>query len=148
MSAANPVLRNTAYCLAHVPEWVRFGSKPRRELRRDPTLAASLKGALRDFARCVAYPPNQVFVGRLTPAELGRLPRPWFETAPAGAGEVEALRCGPFGEIVDDLADQMSAATPAALGADMLVPEDNPYKSLGVEERILLPGAAMSMPSP
>ncbi len=100
MPAANPVLRNTAYCLAHVPEWVRFGSKPRRELRRDPTLAASLEGALRDFARCVAYPPNQVFVGRLTPAELGRLPRPWFETAPAGPGEVEALRRGPFGEIV------------------------------------------------
>lgn len=121
MPVANPVLRNTAYCLAHVPDWVRFGSKPRRELRRDPGLEEPLGLALRSFAECVAYPPNQVFIGSLAPDELGRLPRPWFEPpaldpAPT-ADALEQRRHGPFGEIVDS-----ALMTALVAHADVLEP--------------------------
>jgi betaine reductase len=98
---SNPVLRNAAYALAHVPELVRFGSKPRREIQGDPGMAARITGALRAHPQAVAYPPNQVFVGNLAPAELAVLPRPWFET-PAREGEAhERGRHGRFGEIAD-----------------------------------------------
>ena len=37
-----PVIRGSAYCLAHVPDLVRFGSKPRREIVADPQLLPRL----------------------------------------------------------------------------------------------------------
>lgn len=101
MADANPVVRNAAYCLAHVPEWVRFGSKPRREIRRNPGVGEALESALRSFASCVSYPPNQVFVGGLTPAGLAGLARPWFETPAASPEAIAGLRQNSFGEIVD-----------------------------------------------
>jgi betaine reductase len=94
----NPVLRNAAYCLAHVPDLVRFGSKPRREILRDAGVLERIGAALRDHARAVAYAPNRVFVGELAPEALARLPRPWFERPDAAS---EAQGTGAFGEIAD-----------------------------------------------
>ena len=74
----NPVIRNCAFCLVHAPDLVRFGSKPRRELEADPSLAGRLEGALRSYAAAVAYPPNQTFIGNLSPLQLGQIPKPWF----------------------------------------------------------------------
>jgi len=39
----NPVVRNCAFCLVHTPDLVRYGSKPRRELAADPSLAPCLQ---------------------------------------------------------------------------------------------------------
>lgn len=94
-SGAQPVIRSSAFCLAHVPELVRYGSKPTRELVADPGLAPRLEAALRPDADAVAYPPNQVFIGGLSPDALAELPRPWHAT------RAEAPRRGPFGEILD-----------------------------------------------
>ena len=33
--STTPVVREHAYCLAHVPELVQFASKPMREIARD-----------------------------------------------------------------------------------------------------------------
>jgi betaine reductase len=90
----NPVMAGSAYALAHVPDMVRHGSKPRRELARDAALAQRLQGGLRSFEQAVAYPPNQAFIGNLAPEELTATPRPWHEAA--GAGDA----CGVFGEIL------------------------------------------------
>ena len=43
-------IEGVSYSLAHMPELVRFGSKPLRELRANPALAADLTRLLRDFA--------------------------------------------------------------------------------------------------
>ena len=59
---ANPVIKNHAYCLAHVPNLVRFGSKPRREIAKDAEVAAALEASLRPFTQAAGYAPNQVFL--------------------------------------------------------------------------------------
>jgi betaine reductase len=80
-----------ALVLEHVPDLVRYGSKPMRERSELPRLVA----ALRTWEEAVAYPPHQVFVGNLRPEDLWDAPRPRWRS-PAGPAE----RRGPFGEIV------------------------------------------------
>jgi betaine reductase len=101
MPSANPVIRNFAYCLAHVPEWVRYGSKPRREIRSDPEIERRIDGALRDFSQAVAYPPHRVYLGDRTPQELEALPRPWLNTPGSREPELSRQRLARFGEIAD-----------------------------------------------
>jgi hypothetical protein len=93
--ASRPVLVGATLSLAHVPDLVRHGSKPVREVARDPALAALLAGRRRGYKAAVAYPPNQVFIGNLTPGELADLPRPWFATTNDAASA-----SGPHGEIM------------------------------------------------
>ncbi len=81
--------------LQHVPDVVRYGSKPSRELERADELAAHL----RSFADAVAYPPNQVVVGNLHPDDLWDRPRPWSEAPVA-----DAAPSGAHGEIIDQRA--------------------------------------------
>ena len=95
---ANPVVRNYAYCLAHVPDLVQFGSKPRREIGNNAVVRDALQASLRPFADAVGYVPNQAFIGNLTPEELAEIPRPWFE-----AIDTEASEVGKFGEIIPQL---------------------------------------------
>ncbi len=87
-----PVISAASAVLAHVPGLARHGSKPSRELARDPELESRFLGALRTFEQAVAYPPHQVFLGALHPRDLPQ--RPWVG-APlngggrfAGAGEL------------------------------------------------------------
>jgi len=94
----NPVIRNCAQCLVHVPDLVPYGSKPWREILKDPSTGPRLTESLRSFTDAVAYPPNQTFIGNLTPDQLAAVPRPWYGRDDKQDGE--ALRTGPFGEIV------------------------------------------------
>ncbi len=97
ISTGNPVVRNCTQCLIHAPDLVRFGSKPTRDIQRDPAVEDRLSSALRPFEDAVRYPPNQVFVGGIRPDELLAIERPWY-----GAGSLEAADAtGRFGEIVD-----------------------------------------------
>ena len=91
----NPVIASCVFSLAHVPNLVCHGSKPRRELARDPSLAARLTGALRSYDEACRYPPNQTFIGNLSPQQLGTIERPWH--AARGGSDSPA---GPFGEIL------------------------------------------------
>jgi glycine/sarcosine/betaine reductase complex component C subunit beta len=65
----------TSLVLDHVPDLVRYGSKPRRESTRWPEIASSL----RSFDDAVAYPPNQVVIGNLRPDDLWDRARPWWK---------------------------------------------------------------------
>ena len=95
-------IEGVSYSLAHVPDLVRYGSKPLRELRARPELQARLAGRLRDFRAAVAYAPHQVYIGNVTPEELGELPRPWYEKL------IEAASAeGRFGELLGQ--DQLYA---------------------------------------
>jgi glycine/sarcosine/betaine reductase complex component C subunit beta len=84
------------YSLTHVPDLVRYGSKPSRELRANTTLEPQLKKQLRSFSAATAYAPHQVYIGNITPAELSNLPKPWYEKLIEGA-----TSNGRFGDLVD-----------------------------------------------
>lgn len=92
-----PVVRAVSYFLAHVPNMVRHGSKPSREIERDPSLLKKICSHLNTFDQAVAYPPNQVFIGNLDPDDLHGVPRPWFQN-----GLPNASRNGLFGEIMPE----------------------------------------------
>ena len=89
-------IEGVSYSLAHVPDLVRFGSKPLRELRGNPVLAADLSRLLRDFPAATAYAPHQVYIGNIGPEKLRDLPQPWFEKLIEGA-----TAQGRFGDLVD-----------------------------------------------
>lgn len=93
------VISNFAYCLAHVPDLVRYGSKPRREIRNNPALLPQLQSALRSYEEARSYPPNQTYIGNLSPEELGQIPRPWSDH-PTDPGNMTSST-DPFGEILD-----------------------------------------------
>ena len=89
------VIKKATYILAHTPDLVRYGSKPERELEMDDKLLPLVEKHLRSFEDAVAYPPNQVFIGNLTPQELAELQEPWHSNLLASAD-----RFGKFGEIM------------------------------------------------
>ncbi len=93
-----PVIRATRFVMAHVPDLVYAGSKPRRELARDGTeLRRQIRAHLRPFDAAVAYPPHQVMLGNLAPEALREIPRPWHEHLLPGA-----RRDGRAGGMIDE----------------------------------------------
>src|SRR5213594_1459414 len=83
-----PVIRAARFVLAHVPDLVMSGSKPRRELaRQGEALRTQLRAHLRSLRDAVAYPPHQVLIGTQVPELLYEFPRPWhmrpMDNAPA-----------------------------------------------------------------
>ncbi len=98
--ASYPVIRNCSYCLAHVPDLVRYGSKPRREIARNSAVEQHITDFLRSYSEAVSYPPNQTFLGNSTPEELAKIPRPWYRSTGSAEPEKEK-QVGKFGEIVD-----------------------------------------------
>ena len=101
-------IRAAAYVLAHAPDLVRYGSKPRRELAaRGDALWQDIRRHLREFKAAVAYPPNQVFLGALSPDDLARHATPWY-VHPCRDARPEA----PFGAIIpqDELYRLLAAA--------------------------------------
>lgn len=102
----NPVVRATSYCLFHAADMVlTHGTTLMLERAKHPDsdFLAAVKEALRPFEDVVAYPPNQVYIGNLTPEELAELPQPWYENP------VEPKRLGRLGEIfsLDELIAMM-----------------------------------------
>ena len=95
-----PVIKNFSYCLVHAPDLVRYGSKPRREIAKNPQIEAELESRLRSYGDAVRYLPNQTFLGNLSPHELAQIPRPWFRR-PAGPEQETLANRGKFGEILD-----------------------------------------------
>jgi len=89
-------IEGVSYSLAHVPDLVRYGSKPIRELRTNTGLDEKLAKRLRDFSAATAYAPHQVYIGNIEPERLSELPQPWYERLIEGA-----TAQGPFGELVD-----------------------------------------------
>ena len=89
-------IEGVSYSLAHVPDLVRYGSKPLREIRARPALGGQLAERLRDFNAAVAYAPHQVYIGNLAPEKLTDLAKPWYEKLIEGATAE-----GRFGDLVE-----------------------------------------------
>ena len=95
-----PVIKNCAYCLSHVPDLVQYGSKPYREIAHNAAMEPELKMFLRSFEKAVCYPPNQTFIGNVSPDDLATTPRPWFEKS-GHPEQAQVIKNGKFGEILD-----------------------------------------------
>lgn len=93
----NPVIKSCANVLIHVPDLVRYGSKPSREIEKGNLPIQKLEESLRKFEEALAYPPNQVFIGNLKPEELWESTWPWFKNP-----IVDAQRQGIYGEIMPE----------------------------------------------
>jgi glycine/sarcosine/betaine reductase complex component C subunit beta len=95
------VITGAALVLEHVPDLVRYGSKPQREHGRHEELQA----ALRDFEAAASYGPHQAVIGNVVPEDLWAAERPWWKT------RLECPAQGPFGEVVtqDDFYARLAA---------------------------------------
>ena len=94
----DPVIKSCAYALIHTPGFVRYGSKPIREIANSPEpLLPVIDKHLRSFEAAVEYPPNQAFIGNIAPDELNHIDQPWYENPVKGAS-----RYGAFGEIMPE----------------------------------------------
>lgn len=95
------VVKEYAYALAHVPGFVRYGSKPIRDIAlaggAGSDLEKKIYSRVRTFEEAVAYPPNQVFIGNMHPDALHEIPQPWYENPVK-----DAKKDGPFGEILPE----------------------------------------------
>ncbi|MBA3267989.1 MAG: glycine reductase [Acidimicrobiia bacterium] len=90
------VVSGAVQVLAHVPGLARHGSKPRRELDKDPGVQRAFLDALRTTDEAVAYAPHQAWLGAVHPRDLPE--RPWTGTT-SGA---TPPRIGPDGEIIGE----------------------------------------------
>lgn len=92
----NPVVKAVTLVLAHVPHFARYGSKPVREIPRDPQALEQIESSLRSFDQARDYAPHQVYIGNMRPEALREIEKPWYaHTKPSD-------RFGPYGEIVPE----------------------------------------------
>ncbi len=80
-SPRQAVLRGARFSLAHTPGLVQHGSKPSRELAKNPSLFPAVQSLLRRYEDAAAYPPNRVLLGHLYPDALWDIHRPWHQAS-------------------------------------------------------------------
>ena len=95
-----PVVKGVAYGLIQANDMlVHHGTTQTSERRKNSESEhlEKLPKHLRSFDQAVSYPPNQVYIGNLSPDALREVPRPWYEKVDPGAA-----RDGKFGEIMPE----------------------------------------------
>jgi hypothetical protein len=88
------VVKGVGYVMIHVPDFVRYGSKPVRDIEAEGTLLEKVNQNVRTYEEVINYAPNQVFIGNMHPDELKKVPKPWYRNLLS-----KADRKGKFGEI-------------------------------------------------
>ncbi len=94
----NSVIQATGYILVHAPDMlVHNGTTQTSEriLNAESDYLKQLPEHIRSYRQAVEYPPNQTYIGNLTPEELAKTEQPWYDKPMAGAP-----RYGTFGEIM------------------------------------------------
>lgn len=77
-----PVIKAAAYALIHTPNiLLEHGTTQSMERAKNPQseYLRKLPEHLRPYSEVVAYPPNQTYIGAITPDQLGAIPQPWFQ---------------------------------------------------------------------
>lgn len=93
------VLKGSSYFLAHTPDMVVHNGTTQtlqRKIDPDSEYLKSIKKHFRDYEACVSYPPNQVYIGNMTPEELETIETPWYNK------KTDEKRQGTFGEIMPE----------------------------------------------
>lgn len=95
-----PVLKAASYVLVQAPtSLLHYGSTQTSTRVKDPNAEylQKIPQFLRSFDECVAYPPNQAFIGNMLPDELNNIAEPWYQHPVEGAS-----RFGEQGEIMPE----------------------------------------------
>ncbi len=93
-----PVITAVANVLAHAPGLVRYGSKPLRDLGRDPALIDTISTRLRSYEGRRGLRAEPSLHRNIEPEALRAMPRPWFDALDRGAS-VE----GAFGDLISEV---------------------------------------------
>ena len=91
------VIKDVGYVMIHIPDFLRYGSKPTRDMMENPDLLKEIDLHLRSFQNVINYAPHQVFIGNKHPDELNDVPKPWYEHLLK-----DGTRNGRFGEIMPE----------------------------------------------
>lgn len=94
----NAVLKGSSYILVNTPDMVLHnGTTQTTEMAVNPSseYLKEIGGKLRSYEDVLAYPPNQAYIGNITPEELAEIGQPWV----GKAGKTKT-REGRFGEIM------------------------------------------------
>lgn len=94
----NSVIKGASYTLAYAPDMVVHNGTTQtteRTVNPNSEYLKQIKGHLRTFEQVINYPPNQTYIGNITPEELATLEQPWIDK------EIQnASRFGKYGEIM------------------------------------------------
>lgn len=94
----NAVIKAAGYVLVHTQDMIMQNGTTQTVERLNNPESEYLKAVpkhLRKFDEVVNYAPNQVYIGNMTPEELGEIEKPWFDK-----DVPNATRVGKFGEIM------------------------------------------------
>lgn len=92
------VIKGAGYALIHANDMITtHGTTLTAEAAKDPNaqLLKDIPQHVQNFEETVAYPPNQCYIGNITPEQLNEMPKPWYEN-----GMENANRQGKMGEIM------------------------------------------------
>ncbi|MCG8529723.1 MAG: ketoacyl-ACP synthase III family protein [Desulfovibrionales bacterium] len=95
------VLKASSYALVHTPDMILHnGTTQTVEARNNPDsdYLKNITQSYRSFEEVVAYPPNQTYIGNMTPQELRALGKSWVGMTAEGAD-----KNGKLGEIMPQL---------------------------------------------
>lgn len=95
-----PVVKGTSYILVHAKDMVINNGTTQtteRVLNPDSEYLKKVPNHLRDFEEVIKYMPNQVYIGNMTPEELGEYSQPWYDKPLE-----DASRFGKYGEIMPE----------------------------------------------
>ena len=77
------MIKDCSYVLVHVPDFIRYGSKPSRDISVYGGPGGALEKRIDQDVRsdndAIAYLPNQVYIGNIHPDNLNHIPKPWYE---------------------------------------------------------------------
>lgn len=97
----NAVVKAAGYVLVHTPDMIlQNGTTQTVEKKANPEseYLKKVPEHIRPYEDVVAYAPNQVYIGNLTPDDLAAIEKPWYDKPVAGAE-----RFGKFGEIMPQI---------------------------------------------
>lgn len=95
------VVKSAGYVLVHTPDMILHnGTTQTMEKLNNPEseYLKQVNKHLRTFEEVVNYPPNQTYIGNITPEELGEIEKPWV-----GKSTTSPNRQGKFGEIMPQI---------------------------------------------
>ncbi len=94
-----PVIKGAAYALIQANGMLFYQGTTQTSERLKNSQSEHLQKLpehLRSFDQAVSYPPNQAYIGNITPDDLKQIPQPWYENPVTGA------RDGKNGEIMPE----------------------------------------------
>ncbi len=94
----NSVIKGASYILAFTPDMVLHNGTTQtteRTVNPESEYLKELESHLRTYEQVVKYPPNQAYIGNVTPDELAKIEQPWCGKEIQGA-----TRFGKYGEIM------------------------------------------------